>query len=122
MDQECFQPAPSRSESKGPYGPGKCPTAPEAKRGCRAQAASASFPSGRAVRDSIALQARWSPARIANDPMKRGSTEREVTFESFNEALYLERNPDVARAVAAGQFAGGWEHYERYGKAEGRLV
>jgi len=38
----------------------------------------------------------------------------------FDEAAYLDANPDVAAAVAAGQFASGWEHYEVAGRAEGR--
>lgn len=38
----------------------------------------------------------------------------------FDEAAYLEANPDVAAAVAAGHFASGYEHYEAAGRAEGR--
>lgn len=38
----------------------------------------------------------------------------------FNEALYLRLNPDVQQAVAAGTFRSGREHYERFGRAEGR--
>jgi len=45
----------------------------------------------------------------------------EATIETFDENLYLNRYPDVAGAVANGQFASGWEHFDRYGKAEGRL-
>jgi len=36
------------------------------------------------------------------------------------EAAYLAANPDVAAAVAAGQFTSGQEHYDLYGKYEGR--
>lgn len=39
---------------------------------------------------------------------------------AFDEHAYLDANPDVAAAVAAGQFASGYEHYERAGRAEGR--
>lgn len=39
---------------------------------------------------------------------------------AFNAAAYLARYPDVAEAVAKGWFSAE-EHYERYGKAEGRL-
>lgn len=38
----------------------------------------------------------------------------------FPEAAYLAANPDVATAIAAGAFESGREHYERYGRDEGR--
>jgi GT2 family glycosyltransferase len=38
----------------------------------------------------------------------------------FDEALYLRLNPDVAKAVAAGTFRSGAEHYQHFGRAEGR--
>lgn len=38
----------------------------------------------------------------------------------FNETEYLEANPDVAAAVKEGSFRSGREHYEKYGKKEGR--
>jgi hypothetical protein len=38
----------------------------------------------------------------------------------FDEAGYLERNPDVAQAVANGHFTSGAEHYIRFGRSEGR--
>lgn len=38
----------------------------------------------------------------------------------FDEQYYLAQNPDVAAAVKAGQFASGQEHYNQYGKKEGR--
>jgi GT2 family glycosyltransferase len=40
----------------------------------------------------------------------------------FNEELYLRLNPDVLVAVAAGSFRSGLEHYEHFGRAEGRPV
>lgn len=36
------------------------------------------------------------------------------------EAAYLKANTDVARAVESGQFRSGLQHYEKFGKAEGR--
>lgn len=39
----------------------------------------------------------------------------------ISETLYLARNPDVAQAVARGEFASGMDHYQRFGAAEGRL-
>jgi len=38
----------------------------------------------------------------------------------FDEETYLRFNPDVRAALAAGLFASGRDHYELYGKAEGR--
>jgi hypothetical protein len=38
----------------------------------------------------------------------------------FNEEYYLSQNPDVAAAVASGQFASGYDHYIEYGQFEGR--
>jgi GT2 family glycosyltransferase len=38
----------------------------------------------------------------------------------FDEETYLRFNPDVRVAVAAGAFRSGRDHYERYGRAEGR--
>lgn len=44
-----------------------------------------------------------------------------VTLSSlFNEAYYLQQNPDVAAAVSAGVFASGQAHWDLYGRAEGR--
>ena len=39
----------------------------------------------------------------------------------FSETRYLKRHPDVAAAVKSGGIASGALHYERYGRAEGRL-
>jgi hypothetical protein len=39
---------------------------------------------------------------------------------AFDEAYYLESNPDVRAAVDDKIFRSGHEHYERHGKAEGR--
>jgi hypothetical protein len=38
----------------------------------------------------------------------------------FDEHYYLETNPDVAAAVAAGKIATGYDHYIQYGQFEGR--
>jgi SAM-dependent methyltransferase len=40
--------------------------------------------------------------------------------DDFSEADYLAMNPDVARAVARGEFESGRQHFERFGKTEGR--
>jgi hypothetical protein len=38
----------------------------------------------------------------------------------FDESRYLAQYPDVAKAVKSGKLASGFEHYVRYGRAEGR--
>lgn len=43
-----------------------------------------------------------------------------TTRADWNEAAYLGANPDVASAVAKGEFPDGYAHYVRHGKAEGR--
>lgn len=40
---------------------------------------------------------------------------------TFDETFYLEQNPDVANAVARGDFRSGEEHFLLFGQAEGRL-
>ncbi len=40
---------------------------------------------------------------------------------SFDEAWYLENNPDVAKAVADGRFASAYQHWTMDGRAEGRI-
>lgn len=39
---------------------------------------------------------------------------------TFDEAAYLDNNPDVASAVESGEFRNGYSHYIRYGRSEGR--
>lgn len=43
-----------------------------------------------------------------------------ILNELFNENFYLERNPDVAGAIANGTFSSAFEHYNAFGKFEGR--
>ena len=44
-----------------------------------------------------------------------------VTLKTvFDERFYLATYPDVAEAVKSGAFANGYEHYVRFGEAEGR--
>nr|WP_282099145.1 GSCFA domain-containing protein [Thauera aromatica] len=45
-----------------------------------------------------------------------------LAVATFDEHLYLKLNPDVAAAVAAGHFKSGAQHYEMYGRKEGRRV
>ena len=50
------------------------------------------------------------------------SSESEVTAteENFNEQAYLLANPDIAEAVAQGELDSGRQHFEAYGRQEGR--
>lgn len=41
--------------------------------------------------------------------------------ESFDEAAYVKNNPDVALAIKNGHFSSGWDHFQKCGRAEGRL-
>jgi GT2 family glycosyltransferase len=58
-----------------------------------------------------------APAKL-KPPGQSGS--RPVAAAAFDEDTYLRFNPDVRLAVSNGAFASGREHYERYGRAEGR--
>ena len=40
----------------------------------------------------------------------------------FNEFAYLRTHPDVSDAVSKGEFSSGWEHFEKFGRAEGRIA
>jgi len=46
----------------------------------------------------------------------------EGIFPSFDEELYLIANPDVQAAVASGAIASGAQHYEQFGRVEGRSL
>jgi hypothetical protein len=41
---------------------------------------------------------------------------------TFDERYYLEANPDVAQAVREGRLSSGRQHYDAYGRREGRLA
>ena len=42
-------------------------------------------------------------------------------YGAFDESVYLALYPDVAAAVSSGQFSSGQQHFEQYGRQEGRL-
>ncbi|WP_298380522.1 hypothetical protein [Azospirillum sp.] len=46
---------------------------------------------------------------------------RETPPPGWWEAVYFARNPDVMASVRRGELRSGYEHYIKYGKAEGRL-
>lgn len=52
---------------------------------------------------------------------QRTRTHEAAPAEAFDEAWYLASYPDVAEAVARGEFASGRAHYLGYGRREGRL-
>ena len=45
-----------------------------------------------------------------------------VTDDNFNEQAYLSANPDVAQAVHEGKILSGREHFELFGRDEGRKI
>lgn len=47
-------------------------------------------------------------------------TPQQLGANAFDEAFYLNQNPDVAAAVAAGQLASGQQHYTLWGASEAR--
>lgn len=52
----------------------------------------------------------------------KAGTAPPAPLPGFDEETYLRLNPDVLVAVAEGKFHSGREHYEHYGRAEGRLA
>ncbi|MGD7037321.1 DUF1796 family putative cysteine peptidase [Methylotuvimicrobium buryatense] len=40
----------------------------------------------------------------------------------FDEAWYLAQNPDVVKAIASGLFSSGWDHFDKFGRHEGRIA
>lgn len=52
-------------------------------------------------------------SRIARTPLRPPT--------DFDDAGYLGRYADVAQAVATGKFASGYDHYIKFGRAEGRI-
>ena len=42
--------------------------------------------------------------------------------DQFDETAYLRLYPDIAKAVAEGREASGWQHYNRHGRKEGRKI
>ncbi len=48
--------------------------------------------------------------------------EEAATADRFEEAAYFAANPDVAAAVARGQFRSGRDHFELFGRNEGRKL
>jgi len=63
----------------------------------------------------------WSDAFYIKEPLLKNIVLPEIDYTAlFNETDYLELNPDVAEAVAKQIFASGKDHYDRYGRVEGR--
>jgi len=46
----------------------------------------------------------------------------EREYRGFNEREYLRCNRDVWAAVRRGELSSGWEHYQRFGRREGRRL
>ena len=45
-----------------------------------------------------------------------------MDINKFDEQKYLKANPDVDLAVKNGSFKSGWDHYDKYGRGEGRSL
>ncbi len=61
-----------------------------------------------------------APAPNASVPPSAPSAPRAASAPTWNEALYLAVNADVAAAIARKDFKSGREHYEAAGRAERR--
>jgi SAM-dependent methyltransferase len=61
---------------------------------------------------------------LYKDPTKKRFDQLEdstsCSLENFNAEKYLTKYPDVAAAIDRGEFKSAWDHYELYGRAEGR--
>mmetsp|Transcript_16690 Transcript_16690/g.39633 ORF Transcript_16690/g.39633 Transcript_16690/m.39633 type:complete len:298 (-) Transcript_16690:149-1042(-) len=75
------------------------------------------------------LPERWHIGNFASEN-KAATSELNITTsqqkekkceEDEKEATYLTCNIDVMKAVGAGTFESGWDHYIRYGQKEGRI-
>jgi len=66
--------------------------------------------------------ARLGRKTIAGAPLAADGSSPVMSRAEFDEASYLAANIDIAEAVAAGVYAEGWVHYERHGRAEGRVT
>ena len=63
----------------------------------------------------------WSDAFYIRDSLLKNIILPEIDYTSlFNETDYLELNPDVADAVNKQIFSTGKDHYDRFGRSEGR--
>ncbi len=58
--------------------------------------------------------------RLVDVTVKSDAPDSRDDLSNFEEAGYLEANPDVKRAVEDGQFASGKDHYLEFGRQEGR--
>lgn len=45
-----------------------------------------------------------------------------IKRENFDEKYYLSRNPDVKEAIETGAYNSAWEHFELFGRSEGRVA
>lgn len=61
------------------------------------------------------------PQAAQGPPARKAASAPSDETPAWNEKLYLMFYPDVAGAVANGKFASGYDHYVKYGRAEGRV-
>ncbi len=76
-----------------------------------------SYSKARALIDSDRLRvADRVQSRVDEHPW----TEYCVADDGFDDAYYVALYPDVREALDAGRFGSAWEHFQRFGRAEGR--
>lgn len=74
-----------------------------------------SIPEFAAIKLEMTSENRDSEGTLSGDLRRREQ-------EEFDELVYLRLNPDVAEAVRAGTFTTAWEHWDKNGRAEGRVA
>ena len=77
--------------------------------------------------DKIHSVCAGAPCKFVQNALAVNKLSQTIQDDSVNtmifvEALYLEANPDVKIAIANGLFKSGQEHFENYGRDEGRRL
>jgi hypothetical protein len=77
--------------------------------------------------DKIHSVCAGAPCKFVQNSLAVNTVSLDIQDDSANnmifvEALYLEANPDVKIALANGLFKSGQEHFEHYGRDEGRRL
>ena len=58
-------------------------------------------------------------SQLLNGPKPKGLN-MAIYAGAFNEQHYVNSDPNIVLAIAKGEFATGWDHFLKHGKAEGR--
>lgn len=84
------------------------------------QQANGQAAAGAAAADAAKFRPVGLTSRFGNSRFSYDSLGNLTNRAGFNEQAYLAANPDVAAAVASGQFTSGRNHYDLHGQAENR--